>query len=95
MMDRMDTEFFTATMARVYAEQGHYEKAAEIYRHLLEREPDRREFLEAIADIEKKRKDQGPKTDSDLVPLIRKWIRLLLRYRQIRQLKRCRRNLPR
>lgn len=89
----MDTDFYTATMARVYAQQGHYGKAAEIYHHLLKREPNRREFLEALAEIEEKLKNEEPKTDSDLVPLIRKWIRLLLRYRQLRQLKKYHSNL--
>ncbi len=89
----MDTEFYTATMARVYAQQGHYTEAAEIYRHLLTREPNRREFIEALADIEEKLNKEGPKTDSDLVPLFRKWIRLLLRYRHLRQLKKYHSNL--
>lgn len=83
----MDTEFYTATMARVYAHQGHHEKAAEIYRHLLNREPNRRDWSEALADIEEKCTGQGPKTESELVPVFRKWIRLLLRYRHLQQLK--------
>jgi hypothetical protein len=89
----MDTEFYTATMARVYAQQGHYEKAAEIYGHLLQREPDRRDFMDALADIEDKRNTQGPKTDADLVPVFRKWIRLLLQYRHFRQLEKDYSNL--
>jgi pentatricopeptide repeat protein len=89
----MDTEFYTATMARVYAQQGHYEKAADIYRHLLKREPDRRDLLEALADTEEKLSNQGPKTDADLVPALRKWIRLLLQYRHLRQLKKDYSNL--
>lgn len=83
----MDTEFYTETLARVYAQQGHYGKAVDIYRYLLEREPNRREILEALAEIEEKLVNEGLKNDSDLVPLFRKWIRLLLRYRQYKQLK--------
>ena len=88
-----DTEFYTATMARVYAQQGHYGKAADIYRHLLEREPDRRELSDALAQIEEKLWEEGPKTDSDLIPLLRRWIQLLLRYRQFRRLKKNLNNL--
>jgi pentatricopeptide repeat protein len=32
-----DLDFQTATMAKVFADQGHYEKAADIYRNLLKR----------------------------------------------------------
>jgi hypothetical protein len=28
-----ETDFYTGTMAKVYAGQGHWDKAAEIYRH--------------------------------------------------------------
>ena len=30
---------YTETMAKVYADQGHWEKVVEIYRHLLAMEP--------------------------------------------------------
>lgn len=89
----MDTEFYTATMANVYAQQGHLGRAAEIYRHLLEREPDRMSFKEALSDIEERLRIEGPKSDSDLIPLCRKWIQLLLRYRWLRQLRKYQRNL--
>ena len=89
----MDTEFYTATMANVYAKQGHLGRAAEIYRHLLEREPDRMAFKEALSDIEERLSIEGPKSDSDLIPLCRKWIQLLLRYRRLRQLREYQRNL--
>ena len=51
---RMDkeTNFYTATMAKVYAEQGHWEKSAEIYRYLLRHEPERVDYLEALAQAE-------------------------------------------
>ena len=44
-----ETDFYTATMARVYAEQGHWDKSAEIYRYLLKQEPERVDYLEALA----------------------------------------------
>ncbi|MFZ0131956.1 MAG: hypothetical protein WAK95_05390 [Desulfobacterales bacterium] len=44
----------TATMAKIYAGQGHYDLAAEIYRHLLRENPDRREWADALGTIETK-----------------------------------------
>ena len=49
-----DSDFKTATMAKVYSSQGHYEKAAQIYKHLLECEPDRQDLARALAVVEKK-----------------------------------------
>jgi hypothetical protein len=89
----MDTEFYTATMANVYAQQGHLDRAAEIYRHLLAGEPDRHAIKEALSDIEERLRIEAPKSDSDLVPLCRKWIRLLIRYRRLRQLRKYQKNL--
>ena len=49
-----DPDFYTVTMARVYEEQGHLEKAAEIYRYLIKAEPERRELVEKLVEIENK-----------------------------------------
>ena len=35
-----DVDIYTETMAEVYADQGHWEKVADIYRHLLATEPE-------------------------------------------------------
>ena len=50
-----DPDFYTVTMARVYEEQGHLDKAAEIYRFLIKDEPERRDLIEALAEIKKKK----------------------------------------
>jgi len=89
----MDSEFYTATLAKVYAQQGHLGQAAEIYRFLLAREPERRELAEALSKIEAEIDAVGHKTAADLVPLFQKWIRLLLKYRRLNQLKTYRRIL--
>ncbi|MFZ0613559.1 MAG: hypothetical protein WAM73_15075 [Desulfobacterales bacterium] len=44
----------TATMAKIYAGQGHYDMAAEVYRHLLREDPDRRDWADALGMIETK-----------------------------------------
>ena len=61
-----ETDFYTATMARVYSEQGHWHKAAEIYRHLLAQEPVREDYLAALAEMEKKAKQKHQKSLEDL-----------------------------
>ena len=44
--------FFTATMARLYAEQGYLRKAAQVYRHLLELEPHREDLSRCLQTVE-------------------------------------------
>ena len=41
--------FHTETMAKVLADQGHWSQAAAIYRHLLKKEPDRKDLAQALA----------------------------------------------
>ena len=75
---RMDpnTDIVTATMARVYADQGYYEKAAEIYRQLLLRSPDRNDLADALAKAEAAL-EKSRSTDEDrLVSLFSRWFTL-------------------
>lgn len=44
--------FYTASMAGLCADQGYFEKSAEIYRYLLEADPDNDAFLSALDAIE-------------------------------------------
>jgi hypothetical protein len=82
-----DPDFYTVTMARIYEEQGYWNKAAEIYRYLLKGEPGRKDFSEALAELEKKMDTAGKKKPDDLIPLFREWINLLFRYKQLRKLR--------
>ena len=52
MSQRLEIE--TATMAKLYADQGYWRKAADIYRRLLESEPHRLDLKDALSDIEEK-----------------------------------------
>ncbi|UCF91095.1 MAG: hypothetical protein JSW39_22885 [Desulfobacterales bacterium] len=92
MMDQ-DLRFHTVTMARVYAGQGHWEKAAEIYRYLLRQEPGRSDLVDALAEVEKKMQEAAKKSVDDLVPLFQDWIDLTLKSSQIRRLRKLRRRL--
>jgi hypothetical protein len=82
-----DTIFYTATMAKLCADQGNLLKAAEIYRFLLEREPDRQDFRAALLEIETRLANQRIKDPQALASLFTKWIDLVFRYKKIKILK--------
>ena len=84
-------EFYTRTMAKVYADQGHYGKAAEIYRYLIEKEPHRHELKAELADLEMILAQVGTGPARDLTPLFRQWFDLMGRYNTMQRLKRLRR----
>lgn len=83
-----DAEFYTVTMARVYADQGHWDKAVEIYRHLLAASPEREDLAEALAEAEKKMNAASDNDPDNLVLLMRRWIDLLFRYDRLQKLRR-------
>ena len=78
---------YTETMAKVYAAQGHWEKAAEIYRHLLIGAPARKDFADALAEAEKKIPKDSHKNFEQLVILFREWIELLFRREKLQKLR--------
>jgi hypothetical protein len=88
-----DPDFYTVTMARVYENQGYLEKAAEIYRHLLKLEPDRKDLAQALVGIEQKMDDAKNMKPADLVPLFREWIDLIFQYKRLKSLNRLKRRL--
>jgi hypothetical protein len=78
---------YTETMAKVYAAQGHWGKAAAIYRHLLAGAPARKDFADALAEAEKKIHKDSHKNPEQLVPLFREWIELLFRREKLQKLR--------
>jgi hypothetical protein len=80
----------TVTLARLYAQQGHWEQAAVMYRALLQEEPDREELRQALAEAETQLSKSGIDV---LVPLFRGWINLLFRHDRLRRLRRLKRRL--
>ena len=88
-----DTDVYTETMAKIYVEQGYFEKAAEIYRYLLKTEPNRRDLGEALAKVEDKISIQQKKTLRDLEPLLEEWIKLMLTYNNLLKLHRLKEEL--
>ena len=83
----------TVTLARLFAAQGHWEKAVNIYRRLLEREPDRPDIAQALAEAEGQVKAAGRKRSGDMDALFRHWIDLLLKYDRLCKLKRLKRRI--
>jgi cytochrome c-type biogenesis protein CcmH/NrfG len=83
----------TLTLARLFASQGHWGKAANIYRRMLEREPDRQEIAQALAEAEERIRAVGGTPPGDLEALFRQWIKLLLQHDRLRKLKRIKRAL--
>jgi hypothetical protein len=79
----LPTPAYTATMARVYAQQGYLRKAAQIYRYLIDNEPlqenDPRqsEWPAALADLETQISRQRAPSRKELILLMREWIDLL------------------
>ena len=82
-----DDLFYTRTMAKVYIDQGNLLKAAEIYRYLLESEPERRDLKDELSEIEKKLNEKSP---DDLTRLFSRWVDLLLKYHNVQKLLRFR-----
>lgn len=78
---------YTETMAKVYAAQGHWGKAAEIYRHLLTGAPARKDLAAALAEAEKKIPKDSYRNPEQLVPLFREWIELLFRREKLKKLR--------
>ena len=48
------SQMYTPTLARIYEAQGHYEKAAGVYQHLLKLEPFREDLAEKLARVRQK-----------------------------------------
>ena len=78
-----DDLFYTRTMAKVYIDQGNLLKAAEIYRYLLESEPEEPDLKDALSEVERKLNEKSP---DDLTRLFNRWIDLLLTHHNMQKL---------
>ncbi len=84
-----DLNLCTKTMAGIYVQQGYFQKAIEIYRHLLEREPHRTDIKDALLAAEDQAaRDCTVKSDY-LLPLFMEWFDLVRKYNDLQKLKRC------
>ena len=85
-----DVDIYTETMAKVYADQGHWAKAVEIYQQLVQIEPQREDIADALAYARQKLETQPDSRPEKLVPLFREWIELLLQQEKLERLKKLR-----
>jgi len=88
-----EVDIYTETMAKVYADQGHWAKAVEIYRQLVQTEPRRQDLIDALAHARQKMEAQPDTRPEGLVPLFREWIELLLQQEKLEKLKKLRNKL--
>jgi hypothetical protein len=88
-----EVDIYTETMAKVYADQGHWAKVVEIYRHLLAIEPERLDYADALAEAESRMElsEMSRKAPEQLVPLFQEWIGLLFKFEQLQKLKKLKR----
>ncbi len=82
-----EKEFETETMAQIYADQGHYDKAVAIYRRLLIQAPDREDLRSRLKAIEERLESTGSQT---LSTQFNAFIELLLKKKQIDKLRNLR-----
>lgn len=82
-------EIETETMARIYADQGHYQKALAIYHRLSAQHPDRQDLKERISAVENLQKQSSPGQLSDRFS---EWFDLLLKKKQIDKLRNLRKS---
>jgi len=75
--------FYTASMAKLCADQGYYDKSLEIYRFLLESDSENEVLRRSISEMESKiaagSKASGT-TAERLAPMIRKWVGLMVEH---------------
>lgn len=83
----VDHQFETETMAGIYTEQGHYAKAATIYRRLLRAAPDREDLRRRLEAVEALAHGAG---DPQLSDRFGEWLQLLMKKKEIDRLRRFR-----
>jgi hypothetical protein len=83
------TAIQTATMAEIYAEQGHWREAAQIYRRLLETVPENDDWQQQLAALEQKHSAEDTVKDlrGKVAQLMSTWIQLQMRYAALQRVK--------
>ena len=86
-MMAVEKEFETETMAQIYADQGHFDKAAAIYRRLLIQTPERNDLRSRLEAVEKRLESTQNQT---LSTQFSTFVDLLLKKKQIDKLRNLR-----
>jgi hypothetical protein len=85
-----DPEVCTVTMARIYEKQGHLQQAAQIYRLMLQQQPERQELKTALAALEN---PPAAAPEPDLVSRFSLWMQLAWRHQRLEKLSRWQQRL--
>jgi hypothetical protein len=78
--------FFTASMAKLCADQGYVEQSLAIYQYLLKSDPENQALREAMAGVEARSAaaagapSSGEEKPEGLEPMIQKWVSLLVEH---------------
>jgi len=80
-----DKTFYTETMARLLTRQGRFDRAADVYRYLLEQTPHRKELERALADVLSAIPAESARWEN-AGGLIERWVTLMLRCKALRRL---------
>jgi hypothetical protein len=83
--DKPSSRFFSATMARLYADQGYLRKAARVYRYLVQEAPERMDLRRELAAVEEEIRLQTHPSRKELGLLMRDWAALLRKQRQLKR----------
>ena len=75
--------FATTTLAKLYADQGHYERAMAIYRRLEDEKMAGSDIEKAIERLMTVFTNKDAKKEQDMANLFLVWIRLVKRYRYV------------
>lgn len=85
-MEKNDT-IYTKTMAKVYVSQGHFENAARVYQHLLEKNPNQTDIRALYEGVKKTIESNRFEKKEKLGRLLEQWLNLLVRQGSLNQLK--------
>ena len=86
---QQETIYHTSTMAKVLADQGKLREAAEIYRHLIDLNPEKTQYQDALKYIEAKLQ---AKMGDRIKDVVGRWLSFLLIQKRYHYLRRIRKD---
>ncbi len=84
-MMSLSHQFFTPTMAKLYADQGYLRKAVQIYRYLVQQAPDRGDLRQDLAAVEESIRQQTHPSTKELGLLMREWADLIRKQKALKR----------
>jgi hypothetical protein len=82
---KSSSRYFTATLARLYADQGYLRKAAQVYRYLVTQTPDRMDLRRELAAVEEEIRLQTHPSMKELSLLMRDWEALMRKQQELKR----------